>query len=103
VDRSSPERSRLTGLFDFGDAMIGPHEYEFASVATFLFSGRKESMREFLRAYGYRNDELTPTLRARLTGYVLLHRYGPLPLFLNRFAEPRPRSLAELHERLWGF
>jgi len=103
VDRSSPGRPRIVGLFDFGDAMIGSHEYEFASVATFLFCGRKESMREFFRAYGYRPDELTPSFRARLTGYVLLHRYGPIPLFLSRFAEPRPQSVAELHEQLWGF
>jgi hygromycin-B 7''-O-kinase len=103
VDRSVPGQPRLTGLFDFGDAMIGSREYEFASVATFLFCGAKESMREFFRAYGYRSDELTPSLRARLTGYVLLHRYGPIPLFLNRFTEPRPRSVADLHERLWGF
>lgn len=80
---------------------VGSHEYEFASVATFLFCGRKATMREFFRAYGYRPDDLTPSLRARLTGYVLLHRYGPLPLFLPRF-DPRPQSLAVLHQRLWG-
>lgn len=92
----------LSGLFDFEPAMIGAHEYEFASVGIFVACGDRAFLRRMLRAYGYRADELDLGLQRRFLAYALLHRYSNLRWYLER-VPPRAgdRTLDDLAARWW--
>jgi hygromycin-B 7''-O-kinase len=74
-------RWRITGLIDFGDAMMGHPHYEFvASLGCYTF-GQPELSRGLVEAYGL---ALTPELAERLTTYCLLHKFARLEDFLQR-------------------
>ena len=76
--REERGRWRLCGLFDFDDALVGFHEYDFASAGLFMMTGRPELLRAFLRAYGYADPAPGAELSERLLAYTLLHRYRDL-------------------------
>jgi hygromycin-B 7''-O-kinase len=93
---------RITGLIDFGDAMCGEPEYEFAAVLLSALGGDVEAGAAFLQAYGYR-PPAGVSAGERLLAYALLHRFdvfggleGP-----PREAVMRAASLPELALRLW--
>jgi hygromycin-B 7''-O-kinase len=99
--RGAGGRWEITGLIDFGDARVGPREYEFAAPGALFLRERADLQRPFLRAYGYREEELTRELAGRLTAFVVLHEFGNLARYLARFSEPAPATLEELESRLW--
>ena len=94
-------RWRVTGLIDFGDAMLGDPDYEFAAPLVFLAQRRPAVQRALLEGYGVAPVEVDTDLGRRLVRWCLIHRYGQIPTF-GRFApEPRPTSLDELVAALW--
>lgn len=100
--RSVGDRLELSGLFDFGDAMIGAREHELIAPAAFMAPRVPGGLRALLRGYGYADADLDAELVARLTGQLLLQRYCALPNLIARF-EPPPADLAGLLARLWDF
>lgn len=89
-------RWRVTGLIDFGDAVMGHPHYDFIAVLAFFTFGRPVRSRALVEAYGL---ELTPALADRLTTYCLLHGFGTIGDFLSRYAcDDGPT----FHRALWG-
>lgn len=94
----------IAGLIDFGDSMLGLPEYDLLGPGAFLIQGDKILLREFLTAYGYSQEELTPTLSNQLTLLMLLHRYSNLSIqiridnWMNKVS-----SIKELENLVWGF
>lgn len=76
-------RWRLTGLYDFDDALLGPRAADFAAPGLFVMAGRRTLLRAFLRAYGLPDAALGPALSARLLAYTLIHRYRDLSWILS--------------------
>jgi len=66
---------RLVGYVDFGDAMIGPPEYELVAPGVEIVRGDRGFLRELLVASGYSEDQLDAELQHRLMTCTLLHRY----------------------------
>ena len=67
---------RVSGLIDFGDAMIGDPEYEFVAVYVSALGCEQASFDAMLNAYGYpAGEDYRKSLGRRLLGYMLLHRF----------------------------
>jgi hygromycin-B 7''-O-kinase len=90
---------RLSGLFDFEPAMRGAREYEFAGLGAFVAEGDARFLRRTLLAYGYTEDQLDAGLRRRLLGWLLLHYYSNLPVYLNRLPAPGEPTLEAVADR----
>jgi hygromycin-B 7''-O-kinase len=89
------------GVIDFGDAMLGHAEYEFAA-ATSIVMHRPDLRRALLLAYGYAAPQLDARLGARLTAYTLLHRFASLAWLLKELrGEPSLATMADLEGALW--
>ncbi len=87
---------RLTGLIDFGDAMVGDPEYDLAPVGMFVTRGDAAAFRAFGEAYGSDADALRdPARPRRLLRHALLHRYATLAWYLD-VLRPPAGSLDEL-------
>jgi hygromycin-B 7''-O-kinase len=87
---------RITGLIDFGDAMMGHPFYEFIAPLAFYCFGDPPVSRALLEGYGL---DLTPEVTDRLTTYCLLHKFGRIGVFLARHAV---EDGAAFHRALWG-
>lgn len=83
VDRNDDGPWRVTGLFDFAEAITGPREYEFAAVGLFVSEGAPRLLRAFLDGYGFA-EAGREGLPERLLAYTLLHRYAHLPWYMER-------------------
>ncbi|HHF7349557.1 TPA: phosphotransferase family protein [Legionella feeleii] len=94
----------ISGLIDFGDAMLGLPEYDLLGPGAFLIQGDKQLLRTFLTAYGYLPHELTKTLSHQLTALMLLHQYSNLNIQVRiPNWEDKASSLQELENLVWGF
>ena len=80
----SPNPWRVVGLFDFEPSMVGPVDYEFASVGVFFSQGDRGMLRATLEGYGLAPEALDEPLSVRLMAMMLLHRYCHLPFFMRR-------------------
>ena len=78
---------RLSGLFDFDDALLGFCEYDLAAAGLFLMAGRSMLLRPFLLTYGYAAADLNEHLSHRLLAYTLLHRYRPFNMVREEFVK----------------
>jgi len=98
-----PERGqwRLTGLFDFDDALLGFCEYDLAAAGLFLMAGRSMLLRPFLLTYGYAASDLDEHLSYRLLAYTLLHRYRPFNWVREEFVKHSCSTLEELAEAIY--
>ncbi len=95
------DRWRMTGLIDFGDAMLGDALYEFAAPVTFI-AGRDAGLRRALyRGYGWPDAAPDEALSRHLLAMALLHQFADLPLYIRTAGEPTPRDLAALQAALW--
>lgn len=65
----------IAGMYDFGDGLVGPREYDWLGPLTFLASGSAPRCRAFFEGYG-----ATPDAEQRLSllRLLLLHRYSNL-------------------------
>ncbi|RAP34546.1 phosphotransferase [Legionella quinlivanii] len=93
----------ISGLIDFGDAMLGLPEYDLLGPGAFLIQGDKQLLETFLIAYGYSSSELTGKLSHQLTALMLLHQYSNLKVQI-RIAnwEEQVQSLEDLESLVWG-
>lgn len=66
----------LNGMFDFGDGLIGPREYDWLGPLCFLAAGHAARVQALMAGYG---AELDADLRLQLLRLLLLHRYSHLP------------------------
>lgn len=88
----------LSAMFDFGDGLVGPREYDWLGPLCFLAAGHAPRCAAFLRGCG---AELTPALRTTLLRQLLLHRYSNLPAQLKCDGWREAGSFEALAERLW--
>lgn len=71
--------SGLAGMFDFGDGLVGPREYDWLGPLCFLAAGHAARCDAFMDGYGagaWRGQ------RHALLRLLLLHRYSHLPIQL---------------------
>ncbi len=95
---------RISGLIDFGDAMLGFPEYDLLGSGAFLIPGDKQVLRTFLMAYGYLPHELTEKLSDQLTALMLLHQYSNLNIQVRiPNWKDNVKSLKDLEALVWGF
>jgi hygromycin-B 7''-O-kinase len=95
---------RVSGLFDFGDSLIGFHEYEFVAPGVLMTQGDRETQRALLLAYGYEETQLDLTLRARLMLLTVLYECSDLRKYALRLAPDSVRlTLDELEAAIWRF
>lgn len=94
----------ITGLIDFGDAMLGYYKYDLLGPGAFLIQGDKELLKVFLNAYGFLPNELNAELSQQLTALMLLHKYSNLEIQV-RIADWKNKvsSMKELEHLVWGF
>jgi hygromycin-B 7''-O-kinase len=78
MGESNAQGHRLTGMIDFGDAMVGPAHYDLLGPAAFLCEGDRDSFHALLQGYGLSASQLGGGLRTRLMMLLLLHRYSNL-------------------------
>ncbi len=89
---------RLAAMFDFGDGLVGPREYDWLGPLCFLSAGDAARCAAFMSGYGARLDE---AMRLRLLRLLLLHRYSNLPLQIACNGWQQCASFEELAERIW--
>jgi len=70
---------RLSGMFDFGDMMMGLADYDLLGPTEFFAAGSADLQRPFFSAYYNREFAMTDDLRHRLMTLSLLHRFSNLP------------------------
>jgi len=94
----------ISGLIDFGDAMLGLPEYDLLGPGAFLIQGDKQLLREFLTSYGYLPNEMTEMLSHQLMALMLLHQYSNLNIQVRipNWKE-KVASLKDLENLVWGF
>ncbi len=89
-------RHELSGLFDFGDSIVGHPEYELVTPIFLITCGEPGLSAALLRGYGMAVDEQTSR---RLMAWSVLHQFNDLTRYI-----PGPGdggSLERLRERYW--
>jgi hygromycin-B 7''-O-kinase len=66
---------RVVGYVDFGDAMIGPQEYEIVAPGVEMARGDSGLLRELLTGAGYSDGQMDEGLQRRLMTCTFMHRY----------------------------
>ena len=89
---------QLAAMFDFGDGLVGPCEYDWLGPLCFLAAGNAARCAAFMAGYGAKLDE---PLRLALLRLLLLHRYSNLPAQIACAGWQSARSFEELAERIW--
>ena len=67
---------QLSGMFDFGDGLVGPPPYDWLGPLAFLAAGHACRCRAFFDGYGAAPDAAD---RLALMRLLMLHRYSHLP------------------------
>ena len=93
----------ISGLIDFGDAMLGHYKYDLLGPGAFLIQGNKELLNAFLSSYGFLPNEINAELSHQLTALLLLHKYSNLEVQV-RITDWKNKvsSLKELEDLVWG-
>lgn len=88
----------LVGMYDFGDGLLGPREYDWLGPLTFLASGSAARCQAFFQGYG-----VSPSVDERLAlmRLLLLHRYSNLSVQIACPAWQQARSFEELTALIW--
>ena len=89
---------RLSGMFDFGDGLVGPREYDWLGPLTFLCAGHAARCAAFFDGYG-----VQPSFDQRLAlmRLLLLHRYSSLRAQIAHPGWQAARSFEELVALVW--
>ena len=72
----APGQWSISGMIDFGDAMIGYHEYDLLGPLMFLAAGNSALIQSLFKGYGYEGHGTDPDSRRRLLLLQILHRYS---------------------------
>ena len=89
---------RLSGMFDFGDGLIGPPAYDWLGPLAFLCAGHSTRCAAFFGGYGVLPDAAQ---RLALMRLLLLHRYSCLRAQIAWPNWQQARSFEELTALLW--
>lgn len=89
---------RLAAMFDFGDGLVGPREYDWLGPLCFLAAGDAARTSAFFAGYGVRLEEGAAPGLLRL---LLLHRYSHLPAQLALADWQASATLEALAARLF--
>jgi hygromycin-B 7''-O-kinase len=94
--------ARLTGMIDFGDAMIGPREYDLLGPSLFLAAGDGGLLRTLFAHARGPSWPLEPEVRRGLLALFVLHRYSNPDTQLRLAAwRDRARSMDDLGRMIW--
>lgn len=91
-------QGRLCGMFDFGDGLVGPREYDWLGPMAFLAAGHAGRCRAFLDGYGVALDV---GQRLALLRLMLLHRYSNLQAQIAMPGWQQAESFEALAEQIW--
>ena len=91
-------QGRLCGMFDFGDGLVGPREYDWFGPLAFLAAGHADRCRAFLDGYGV---ALESAQRPALLRLMLLHRYSNLGAQIAMPGWQQAPSFEALAELIW--
>lgn len=95
---------KIAGLFDWADSRVGWREYDMLAVGVLILQGERELQREFFRAYGYADADLTEEMRRRMMMLTMLYETANLRRYAMRL---RPDAveldLYELEKSIWSF
>ena len=93
---------QLTGMIDFGDAMVGPRDYDFLGPSMFSCHGDPPLITALFRGYVGEEHPMGPQARMRLMALAVLHRYANFDVQL-RIPNWRERadSFEALAELVW--
>lgn len=89
----------LAAMFDFGDGLVGPREYDWLGPLCFLAAGHPARVDAFCAGYGVSIDA---PMRLRLMRLMLLHRYSALRLQIAWPGWQDAPSFEALAEQLWA-
>jgi hygromycin-B 7''-O-kinase len=92
----------VTGIIDFGDAMLGHPYYEFVCPG-FILSGQPTLRRIMLLAYGLPASTLNAALTRQMTAHILLHRFITVTQLAELFPQRPPQNMRDLMEIAWSF
>lgn len=96
------KNSVVTGMIDFGDAMIGYNEYDLLGPSLFLAEGNPELIYALFEGYGLSSKQIDDELRHRLMVLTVLHRYSNLDVQLRIPEwEKRVHSIVDLEKIIW--
>lgn len=70
------KNSVVTGMIDFGDAMVGYNHYDLLGPCVFMAEGKPELVRALFKGYGLNPNQINEDLRRRLMVLLILHRYS---------------------------
>jgi len=68
----------FSGLFDFGNAMVGDGRFELTAAGLLMARGDAELLGPFMNAYGLRGAELDARMQTVLMAYTLIHPLADL-------------------------
>ena len=89
---------RLAGMYDFGDGLVGPREYDWLGPLCFLAAGSTQRCAAFLGGCGV---VLDGAQRLALLRLLLLHRYSNLQAQIAVPDWQRSESFEELAAVVW--
>ncbi len=90
--------ARLAAMFDFGDGLVGPREYDWLGPLCFLAAGDAARVSAYIEGYGAAIDD---AMRLQLLRLLLLHRYSNLPAQIACDAWQESQSFEDLARRIW--
>ena len=94
----------LTGLIDFGDAMLGHPEYDFVAPGTDIMPGDGDSQRAMLQGYGFDAHAINDPLRKRLMQWTLVYRFTRMSQLMDSMGlDTQPRPIELLAREVWSF
>lgn len=88
----------LTGMYDFGDGLVGPREYDWLGPLSFLAAGHADRCQAFFEGYGAVPDGQQ---RIALMRLLLLHRYSNLQAQIACPGWQQAASFEALTARIW--
>jgi hygromycin-B 7''-O-kinase len=88
----------IAGMFDFGDGLVGPREYDWLGPLCFLAAGHAQRCDAFFSGYGAPPGR---SWRAGLLRLLLLHRYSHLRAQIAHEGWERAESFEALAELIW--
>ena len=92
------QHGRLCGMFDFGDGLVGPREYDWLGPLCFLAAGSAARCSAFLGGYGATMDAAT---RLALLRLLLLHRYSNPPVQIAVPGWQQAANFKDLAALIW--
>ena len=92
------QAGRLSGMFDFGDGLVGPREYDWLGQLAFLAAGHAGRCRAYFEGYGVVPDASD---RLALMRLLLLHRYSNLPAQIAHPGWQQEPSFEALTALIW--